>query len=61
MVEAIVAAVIVLFLVIVFARTIRIVPQARAGVVERLDGHRVSPFALDFGAPRLFRSSDRIV
>lgn len=36
MVEAIVAAVIVLFFVIVFARTIRIVPQARAGVVERL-------------------------
>jgi regulator of protease activity HflC (stomatin/prohibitin superfamily) len=35
-VEAIVAAVIVVFLLIVFARTIRIVPQARAGVVERL-------------------------
>jgi regulator of protease activity HflC (stomatin/prohibitin superfamily) len=35
-VEAIVAAVIVIFLLIVFARTIRIVPQARAGVVERL-------------------------
>jgi regulator of protease activity HflC (stomatin/prohibitin superfamily) len=36
MIEAIVAAVIVLFLLIVFARTVRIVPQARAGVVERL-------------------------
>ena len=36
MVEAIVAAVIVVFLLIVFARTVRIVPQARAGVVERL-------------------------
>jgi regulator of protease activity HflC (stomatin/prohibitin superfamily) len=35
-VEAIVAVVIVVFLLIVFARTIRIVPQARAGVVERL-------------------------
>jgi regulator of protease activity HflC (stomatin/prohibitin superfamily) len=36
MVGLIVAIVIVVFLVIVFARTIRIVPQARAGVVERL-------------------------
>jgi regulator of protease activity HflC (stomatin/prohibitin superfamily) len=35
-VEAIVGVVIVVFLLIVFARTIRIVPQARAGVVERL-------------------------
>src|SRR4051795_13176072 len=32
----IVAAVVVVFLIIVAARTIRIVPQARAGVVERL-------------------------
>ncbi|MGH2844142.1 MAG: SPFH domain-containing protein [Solirubrobacteraceae bacterium] len=36
MVGAIVAAVIVVFLVILFARTVRIVPQARAGIVERL-------------------------
>ncbi|HEX3801585.1 MAG TPA: SPFH domain-containing protein [Solirubrobacteraceae bacterium] len=36
MVGLIVAIVIVVFLVIVFARTIRIVPQARAGIVERL-------------------------
>jgi regulator of protease activity HflC (stomatin/prohibitin superfamily) len=36
MIEAIVAVVVVLFLLIVFARTVRIVPQARAGVVERL-------------------------
>jgi regulator of protease activity HflC (stomatin/prohibitin superfamily) len=36
MVGVIVAVVIVVFLAIVFARTIRIVPQARAGVVERL-------------------------
>ncbi len=36
MVEGIVAAVVVIFLVILFARTVRIVPQARAGVVERL-------------------------
>jgi len=36
MVEAIVGAVVVVFLVILFARTIRIVPQARAGIVERL-------------------------
>jgi regulator of protease activity HflC (stomatin/prohibitin superfamily) len=36
MVEAIVAAVVVIFLVILFARTVRIVPQARAGIVERL-------------------------
>jgi regulator of protease activity HflC (stomatin/prohibitin superfamily) len=32
----IVAIVVVVFLVIMFARTIRIVPQARAGIVERL-------------------------
>jgi regulator of protease activity HflC (stomatin/prohibitin superfamily) len=36
MVGGIVAAVVVIFLVILFARTVRIVPQARAGVVERL-------------------------
>ncbi len=35
MVGAIVAIVIVVFLVVLFARTIRIVPQARAGIVER--------------------------
>ncbi len=35
MVGAIVAAVVVIFLLITFARTVRIVPQARAGVVER--------------------------
>ncbi|HEX3691515.1 MAG TPA: SPFH domain-containing protein [Solirubrobacteraceae bacterium] len=35
MAGAIVAIVIVVFLVIVFARTVRIVPQARAGIVER--------------------------
>ena len=39
MVEAIVAAVVVVFLLIVFARTIRIVPQARAGIVERLGSY----------------------
>src|SRR5580698_2268819 len=36
MAGVIVAIVVVVFLVIMFARTIRIVPQARAGVVERL-------------------------
>ncbi len=36
MVGAIVAAVLVVFLVIMAARTVRIVPQARAGIVERL-------------------------
>jgi regulator of protease activity HflC (stomatin/prohibitin superfamily) len=36
MVGAIVAIVVVVFLLILFARTIRIVPQARAGIVERL-------------------------
>ena len=36
MVPAIVAAVIVIFLLIVAFRTIRIIPQAKAGVVERL-------------------------
>ena len=36
MVGAIVAAVVVVFLLIMFARTIRIVPQAKAGIVERL-------------------------
>jgi regulator of protease activity HflC (stomatin/prohibitin superfamily) len=36
MAGAIVAIVVVVFLVIMFARTIRIVPQARAGIVERL-------------------------
>jgi regulator of protease activity HflC (stomatin/prohibitin superfamily) len=35
MVEGIIAIVIVVFLVIMFARTVRIVPQARAGIVER--------------------------
>jgi len=36
MVGIIVGAVVVVFLLIMFARTIRIVPQARAGIVERL-------------------------
>ena len=36
MVGAIIGAVVVVFLVIMFARTVRIVPQARAGIVERL-------------------------
>jgi len=36
MVGVIVAVVVVIFLVIVFAKTVRIVPQARAGIVERL-------------------------
>jgi regulator of protease activity HflC (stomatin/prohibitin superfamily) len=36
MVGAIVGIVVVVFLVIMFARTVRIVPQARAGIVERL-------------------------
>jgi regulator of protease activity HflC (stomatin/prohibitin superfamily) len=35
MVPAIVAAVVLIFLIIVAAKTVRIVPQARAGVVER--------------------------
>ncbi len=35
MAEAIVAIVVVVFLVVMFARTVRIVPQARAGIVER--------------------------
>jgi regulator of protease activity HflC (stomatin/prohibitin superfamily) len=35
MAGAIVAIVVVVFLVIAFARTVRIIPQARAGVVER--------------------------
>jgi regulator of protease activity HflC (stomatin/prohibitin superfamily) len=36
MVGIIIAAVVVVFLLIMFARTIRIVPQAKAGIVERL-------------------------
>jgi regulator of protease activity HflC (stomatin/prohibitin superfamily) len=36
MAGAIVAIVVVVFLVIMFARTVRIIPQARAGIVERL-------------------------
>ncbi len=36
MAGAIVAIVVVIFLLIMFARTVRIVPQARAGIVERL-------------------------
>jgi len=36
MAGAIVAIVVVVFLLIAFARTVRIIPQARAGVVERL-------------------------
>ncbi len=35
MAGAIVAIVVVVFLVVLFARTVRIVPQARAGIVER--------------------------
>jgi regulator of protease activity HflC (stomatin/prohibitin superfamily) len=35
MAGAIVAIVVIVFLVIMFARTVRIVPQARAGIVER--------------------------
>ncbi len=35
MVGAIVGVVVVIFLVILFARTVRIVPQAKAGIVER--------------------------
>jgi regulator of protease activity HflC (stomatin/prohibitin superfamily) len=35
MVDAIVAVAVVVFLLIVFSRTVRIVPQARAGIVER--------------------------
>jgi regulator of protease activity HflC (stomatin/prohibitin superfamily) len=36
MVEAIAAAIVVIFLLIAVARTVRIVPQASAGIVERL-------------------------
>ena len=36
MAALIVLAVLVLFILVVLARTIRVVPQARAGVVERL-------------------------
>jgi regulator of protease activity HflC (stomatin/prohibitin superfamily) len=36
MAGAIVAAVVVVFLLIAFARTVRIIPQAKAGIVERL-------------------------
>jgi regulator of protease activity HflC (stomatin/prohibitin superfamily) len=36
MAGAILAIVVVIFLLIMFARTVRIIPQARAGVVERL-------------------------
>src|SRR5258708_10201017 len=36
MAGAIVAIVVVVFLLVLFARTIRIIPQARAGIVERL-------------------------
>ena len=35
MVELIVGVVVLIFLVILFARTVRVVPQARAGIVER--------------------------
>ena len=36
MAGAIVAVVILVFLLIAFARTVRIIPQAKAGIVERL-------------------------
>lgn len=36
MVAAIIGAVLVLFIIVMFVRTVRIVPQARAGIVERL-------------------------
>ena len=35
MAELIVGAVVLIFLVIMFARTVRVVPQAKAGIVER--------------------------
>ena len=35
MVGIIVAAVVVIFLVVLFARTVRVVPQAKAGIVDR--------------------------
>src|SRR6478672_10183075 len=57
MAGAIVAIVVVIFLVILFARTIRIVPQAKAGIVERFGRyHR----ALNPGLTVLMPCVDRL-
>src|SRR4051812_17445705 len=42
LVTVIVVAVIVLFVIAVFARTLKVIPQARAGVVERLGRYRTT-------------------
>ena len=56
MVGVIVAVVVVIFLVIVFAKTVRIVPQARAGIVERLGRyHRTLSPGMTVLAPFLDR------
>ena len=57
MVGGIVAVVIAVFLVILAARTVRIVPQARAGVVERLGKYHKT---LSPGATMLVPFVDRL-
>jgi regulator of protease activity HflC (stomatin/prohibitin superfamily) len=56
-VELVVALVVVLGLLVVFARTVRIVPQARAGVVERLGRYSRT---LDPGVAILVPVVDRV-
>src|SRR5437588_11659889 len=56
MVALIVIAVVALFVLVVLARTIRIVPQARAGVIERLGRyHRTLTPGLAIVAPFMDR------
>jgi regulator of protease activity HflC (stomatin/prohibitin superfamily) len=52
MAGAIVGLVVLVFLIVMFARTVRIVPQARAGIVERLGRyHRTLPPGLTILMP----------
>ena len=53
----IVAAVVVVFLVVLFARTVRIVPQAKAGIVERLGRYQRT---LDPGLALIVPFVDRV-
>jgi regulator of protease activity HflC (stomatin/prohibitin superfamily) len=57
MAGGIVAIVVVVFLLVLFARTVRIVPQARAGIVERLGRYQRT---LSPGLAILFPMMDRL-
>jgi regulator of protease activity HflC (stomatin/prohibitin superfamily) len=57
MVGAIIGAIVLVFLLIVFVRTVRIVPQARAGIVERWGRYHKT---LDPGMTLLLPFADRL-